>query len=90
MKAILLALLLVIPPALAWHDEDCVPNEGSFTAEVAGVYAWVQPVNVDHVSWGFWQESNGIAGLQRFDVVFDDTCHGAFPADTEIIAFYAV
>ncbi len=43
-------------------------------------------VDLDPPAEGIWvyEESNGIAGLQRGDEVVDDTCHGLIDAD-EII-----
>ena len=37
-----------------------------------------------HYSFWVYEESNGIAGLQRDDEIRDDTCRGLIPGDTVI------
>lgn len=56
---------------LYYVDVDCPP-----------VLSWDQPCGPMEL-WGY-QETNGVAGLQRADATIDDTCHGLIQSDTVI------
>lgn len=72
--------------------EACVPT--TTDAVAAGAYYVYEPCldetpegREECAYWGPWsiwvyEESNGIAGLQRQDELRDDTCGGAIPGDT--------
>lgn len=83
-------LVLAVPVAPATHSQGCEPEQGSYTGESNGVYVWITFAIDGHVDFGAWQETNGIDGLQRWDPVFDETCGGHYPADTEIVAWYMI
>ena len=92
---ILIALALTLAlavPATAHHCTTWSTSNGI----AAGEY-YLYDACVDHATggegglecshWGVWnawvyQESNGIAGLQRADEIQDDTCHGLIAGDT--------
>ena len=80
----LAALSVALPAGLADHCE-------GFSTSVPEAEA--APYYVDNdlcqpgCAFSIWvyEETNGIAGLQRGDEVVDDTCHGSIEADTIIL-----
>ncbi|HUR68010.1 MAG TPA: hypothetical protein VM370_02105 [Candidatus Thermoplasmatota archaeon] len=83
-------LLLTAPFALA---DECVPTTSFAPIAAAGYYVYEPCIDPDDASdcsdWGPWsiwvyEESNGIAGLQREDELRDDTCGGMIDSDTFI------
>lgn len=74
--------------------QGCVPGSTPATAEAAGYYVYqacadgsTWEAQEECMYWGPWnvwvyEESNGIAGLQRYDEMRDDTCRGQVPGDT--------
>lgn len=72
-----LALALLTPPAFATHCTGPTTSEPDLSWD--GTY-------VDHSLAGVvvYQESNGIAGLQRRDFHVDDTCHGMISPDRRV------
>lgn len=71
---------------------ECVPTTSApeLDASVQGIGQYY--VNLDcppasceePLSVWVYEEANGIEGLQRSDEVWDDTCHGAIPADAPV------
>lgn len=87
-----LALLMLAPLALA---EECVPTTTTGAIAVGDYYVYDACADMTGEGtmecgwWGPWvvwiyEESNGIAGLQRADELRDDTCHGEIAGDTVI------
>ncbi|HUR68012.1 MAG TPA: hypothetical protein VM370_02115 [Candidatus Thermoplasmatota archaeon] len=87
----LVALALVAALAFPAAADGCVPTTQAFPlltvhALGEGVYIDADPCvgGCETTVW-FYQESNGIAGLQRQDAVVDDTCGGAIDGDTSVL-----
>lgn len=83
MRLLILALSATLLLATVPASPGCTPS--STTPEVAagGFYVVVDEcfVGCMPLVW-VYEESNGIAGLQRADEVHDDTCGGEIPGDT--------
>lgn len=85
-----LGILMLAAYAAPTSASSCEPGRGRTTAELDGLYLWVEGHDARHTSFGVWRESNALDGLQRWDAVFDETCGGAVPADDEVFVFYAL
>jgi len=91
MRTILLALgvaLALLTPTGADHCETYSTSSTELSCvaiPAVGDYYVDEDCGSDPYSIWVYQESNGIAGLQRGDEVVDDTCHGSIQADTIIL-----
>lgn len=74
---VLLVLALVLAVPVHAGAQLCSPTTSRDAVAAGGFYVAPDPV---HVAW-IYQESNGIAGLQRADAGRDDTCQGAIRPD---------
>lgn len=98
MRAIVLLAVLALAPVAGAHH--CSAPSTSFAIEATGYYVYdaclENAITGDDKAgqecgwWGPWavwiyQESNGIAGLQRADEMGDDTCHGLIEGDTVVL-----
>lgn len=93
------ALLFALLPAQAAHcttysttttdlERGQIVVETPWTSGESALY-WVLNVCRSTCSYSFfstlWAEGNDIPGLQRLDVVFDDTCHQTITHDTQLV-----
>lgn len=80
--AILLSIALT-PLPTAFSDGPCTTSiayaaVGQYYVVIVDQFGWIHPV-----AWYVYEETNGVAGLQRNDEFYDDTASGTcYPSDT--------